>query len=127
MENVGQHEVPVEYAPTLTRIFAKHGDIASNSYFPQYNTFLLMLVGLVVQKLQTNNFGYVLSKLDNMKNIVRFAKSGNLNVSWLLKHLAEIEEIRTLTTMAATREFDARKKIMMTAKKTVQGSTKALR
>ncbi|KAI3455241.1 hypothetical protein Pfo_011904 [Paulownia fortunei] len=120
MENVSGHQVKASVAPTLRFIFAKHGDILSNTsfkYFPEFTTTLLDIVSDVVKKLLRDDFDYVLSELNSMITLVDVVAMAELDVSWLQKHLAEFDEVKKLAIKAATKDLDAKKKIMMVAKK----------
>ncbi|EYU30831.1 hypothetical protein MIMGU_mgv1a014555mg [Erythranthe guttata] len=54
---------------------------------------------------------------NNMMVLAEVAAIGQLDVSWLKKVLEEIDDVRKFTVRAATKDFDARKKVMMLAKK----------
>ncbi|KAL8046934.1 hypothetical protein ABFX02_08G206100 [Erythranthe guttata] len=120
IEEVFGHRVKASLAPILWFIFAKYGNFAANSLlciYPSSNANLVEIVCDVVIKLIRDDFNYVLSELSNMMVLAEVAAIGQLDVSWLKKVLKEIDDVRKFTVRAATKDFDARKKVMMLAKK----------
>ncbi|KAL7139846.1 hypothetical protein ABFS83_09G081000 [Erythranthe nasuta] len=114
------HRVKASLAPILWFIFAKYGNFAANSLlsiFPDTTAKLLEIVCDVVIKLIRDNLDYVLSELSNMMILADVAAIGQLDVSWLKKVLEEIDDVRYFIVRAATKDFDARKKVMMVVKK----------
>ncbi|XP_011073334.1 MATH domain and coiled-coil domain-containing protein At3g58210-like [Sesamum indicum] len=120
LEYVDGHPVRPAFAPMVRRIFAKHGDIASNVPFmrhPEITAVLLEVVCDVVKKIVQNDFHTVLVDLDDMMVLAPVAQMGEIDTSWLEKALEELYEIRNLIVKAAAKDFDAKKKMMMMAKK----------
>ncbi|KAL7104120.1 hypothetical protein ACP275_08G224100 [Erythranthe tilingii] len=120
VEEVFGHRVKASLAPILWFTFAKYGNFAANSLlsiYPSSNANLVEIVCDVVIKLIRDDFNYVLSELSNMMVLAEVAAIGQLDVSWLKKVLEEIDDVRKFTVRAATKDFDARKKVMMLAKK----------
>ncbi|KAL8042909.1 hypothetical protein ABFS82_09G085200 [Erythranthe guttata] len=120
IEEVFGYRVKASLAPILWFIFAKYGNFAANSLlsiYPSSNANLVEIVCDVVIKLIRDDFNYVLSELNNMAVLAEVAAIGQLDVSWLKKVLEEIDDVRKFTVRAATKDFDARKKVMMVARK----------
>ncbi|KAL0415422.1 UNVERIFIED_CONTAM: hypothetical protein Slati_3374100 [Sesamum latifolium] len=120
VQNVDGHPVRPTCAPMVRRIFAKHGDIASNVPFmrhPEITAVLLEVICDVVKKIVQNDFHTVLADLDDMMVLAPVAQLGEIDTSWLEKCLEELCEIRSLIVKAAAKDFDAKNKMMMMAKK----------
>ncbi|EYU21728.1 hypothetical protein MIMGU_mgv1a021574mg [Erythranthe guttata] len=109
IEEVFGYRVKASLAPILWFIFA--------NIYPSSNANLVEIVCDVVIKLIRDDFNYVLSELNNMAVLAEVAAIGQLDVSWLKKVLEEIDDVRKFTVRAATKDFDARKKVMMVARK----------
>ncbi|KAK4436681.1 hypothetical protein Salat_0002000 [Sesamum alatum] len=119
MEYVGGHPVRATIAPMVRRIFAKHGNIASNVPYvrhPEITAVLFEVVCDVVKKIVQDDFHTVLADLEETMVLAPVAQMGEIDTSWLEKALAELDEIRNLTIKAAAKDFDAKKKMMMMAK-----------
>lgn len=120
IEFVHGYRVKARSAIVLRSIFAKYGNIASDTVFnifPEFNAPLLEMVADVVIKILRYDLDYVLSEFSSIMGLVEIAVMGQVDVSWLDSYLAEIEELREFVLKAATKDFDAKKKIMMEAKK----------
>ncbi|KAL0319062.1 UNVERIFIED_CONTAM: hypothetical protein Sangu_2062400 [Sesamum angustifolium] len=126
---VGGHPVRPAFAPLVRRIFAKHGDIASKVPFmrhPEITAVLLEVICDVVKKIVQNDFHTVLADLDDMMVLAPVAQMGQIDISWLEKRLEELYEIRNLIVKAAAKDFDAKNKMMMMAKKRFKAVQRSL-
>ncbi|KAL0342177.1 UNVERIFIED_CONTAM: hypothetical protein Scaly_1880300 [Sesamum calycinum] len=93
---------------------------------PEITAVLLEVVCDVVKKIVQNDFHTVLADLDDMMVLAPVAQMGQIDISWLEKRLEELYEIRNLIVKAAAKDFDAKNKMMMMAKKRFKAVQRSL-